>query len=310
MIVTVTLNPAVDEEFVVSDFRPGGWLRSQQADRTPGGKGINVSIMLHQIGYESTAMGYLAGFNGAYILDFLRREQITTSFVHVPGETRTNVYIIDENGNVGTGLSEPGPDVSEDAQVRFMRMYTRMLQRARVVVIGGSLPPGVETGIYAELIRKAQSLGIPTIIDSAGEPLLEALDAEPTIAKIDHRFMSRMHGVPLNSLDNIIDVVSRLRERGIQWVIASYHVFGNVFSCPDGIFLSMSDRRTAVSLFASSDALIAGMIAAREEKMSSLDTIRFAMACAWETTTHFEKGIFGRAAVADIMRKVEIEKLC
>ena len=92
MIVTVTLNPAVDEEFVVSDFRPGGWFRSTQADRTPGGKGINVSIMLRQLGYESTTMGYLAGFNGSYILDSLRRKRITTSFIHVRGETRTNVY--------------------------------------------------------------------------------------------------------------------------------------------------------------------------------------------------------------------------
>ena len=309
MIVTVTLNPAVDEEFVVSDFRPGGWFRSTQADRTPGGKGINVSIMLRQLGYESTTMGYLAGFNGSYILDSLRRKRITTSFIHVRGETRTNVYIIDGNGNVGTGLSEPGPDVPEAAQERFMRMYERMLQRARLIVIGGSLPPGTKTGVYAELIRKARALGIPTIIDSAGEPLLEALDAGPTIAKIDHRFMSRMLGVPLNSLDNIIDVLSTLHKKGIQWAVASYHVFGNVFFCPDGAFLSMADRRTSVSLFASGDALIAGLIAAREEKMSSLDSIRFAMACAWETTTHFEKGISSRNAVEEIIRKVEIEKL-
>ena len=90
MIVTVTLNPAVDEEYLVPEFRPGSWFRASQVNRSAGGKGINVSILLRQMGYDSAALGFLAGYNGEYIRDALRRERVTTNFVHVRGETRTN----------------------------------------------------------------------------------------------------------------------------------------------------------------------------------------------------------------------------
>ena len=229
MIVTVTLNPAVDEEFVVSDFRPGGWFRSRNANRSPGGKGINVSLLLSQLGYETAAMGFLAGFNGGYIRDVLRKARITTNFVHVKGETRTNVYIVDETGKMETGLSEPGPYVPDEAYERFMKNYERMLKRARLVLLGGSLPPGVPQDAYASLIERAKNIDVPVWIDAAGAPLMSGLDAVPNLAKIDHRFMSKVSGISLTSLDNLIEVLTRLHDHGIEWSITSYHTYGDVF---------------------------------------------------------------------------------
>ncbi|WP_286934556.1 MULTISPECIES: 1-phosphofructokinase family hexose kinase [Aminobacterium] len=309
MIVTVTLNPAVDEEFVVSEFRPGGWFRSRNAIRTPGGKGINVSMMLGQLGYESAAMGFLAGFNGAYIRDALRRERLTTNFVHVKGETRTNVYIIDETGHVETGLSEPGPYIPEEAYDRFLRNFERMLQRTRLLVLGGSLPHGIPQDVYGVLIRMAKEFNIPTIVDAAGPSLQSALEAGPTIAKIDHRFMSRMSGISLTSLDNIIEVVSKLHDQGVEWAVTSYHVYGDVFFTPQGIYLAVSDRRSILSLFATADALITGLIVGGEERMAVEDRIRFAMACAWEDAMHVEKGFTSREAIEALMPRVQLERL-
>ncbi len=309
MIVTVTLNPAVDEEFIVSDFQPGGWFRSRNANRSPGGKGINVSLLMSQLGYESAAMGFLAGFNGGYIRDVLRREKITTNFVHVKGETRTNVYIVDDTGHVETGISEPGPFIPEEAFDLFLTNFERMLKRADLVVMGGSLPPGVPQDSYARLITMAKDQKVPVWIDAAGAPLMSGLEAAPNVAKIDHRFMSKISGVSLTSLDNLIEVVSRLHDQGIEWAVTSYHTYGDVFFTPEGIYLALIDRRTVISLFGASDALIAGMVLAWKENMNVEDTIRFALACAWDDATRVEKGFKSREAIEQRIPLVKLEKL-
>ena len=309
MIVTVTLNPAVDEEFLVPEFRPGRWFRSSHVDRSPGGKGINVSYMLSQAGYQSVAMGFLAGFNGEYIRDALRRLRITTNFIHVPGDTRSNVYIVDEIGHVETGIAESGPYIPEEAMARFLANYERMLGRARLVVMGGSLPPGVPQDIYRDMLDRAKSRGIPTLLDAAGPPLMTAIEGGPTFARIDHRFMARVAGVSLTSLDNLIEVVSRVHDFGVEWAVVSYRSYGAVFFSPQGIYLAEYERKGLVSLFAADDALVAGFIIAREEKMDTEDTIRFATACAWEDSLHVEKGFRDRAEIDKLAPLVRIDKL-
>lgn len=309
MIVTVTLNPAIDEEYVVPEFVPGGWFRATTTDRSPGGKGINVSLVLKQLGYDSAAMGFLAGFNGEYVRDSLKRLGLTTNFVHIKGETRTNVYIVDEVGHVETGIVEAGPYVKEEALARFMAYYRRLLKRADCILFGGSLPPGVPQGIYRDLIVLARGEGVPTFIDAAGAPLMAGLEGAPTVAKVDHRFMSRLAGVRLSSLDNLIEVVSGLHDRGVEWAVTSYRNYGNVFSTPKGIYLGEYDRKGLVSLFGSDDALMAGLALARTEKMDVEEAIRFSLACAWENSLHVEKGCRSREAVEELVDRVHIEKL-
>jgi len=309
LIVTVTLNPAVDEEFLVPEFRPGKWFRTSHVNRSPGGKGINVSYMLSQAGYQSVAMGFLAGFNGEYIRDSLRRLRITTNFVHVPGETRANVYIVDEVGHVETGIAEAGPYVPEESHSRFLANYDRMLGRAKLVVMGGSLPPGIPQDIYRELVDRAKSRGIPTLLDAAGPPLMTAIEGGPTFARIDHRFMARVAGVSLTSLDNLIEVVSRVHDFGVEWAVASYRSYGAVFFSPEGIYLAEYERRGLVSLFGADDALVTGFIIAREEHMDTESTIRLATACAWEDSLHVEKGFRSREEIDRLAPLVKVEKL-
>ena len=309
MILTVTLNPAVDEEYIIPELRPGGWLWATSRTSSPGGKGINISAILAQFGYPSAAMGFLAGMKGEYIRSALRSYRITTNFVHIKGENRTNVYIIDETGNLETSISEAGPTVSPDAVERLRKVYGRILQRTRLVILGGTLPPGVPDGIFGEFISLAREKGIPTVVDAAGPSLMAALDAGPTVAKVDHRFMSKAMGRSLTSLDNLIEVVSDFQKKGVEWAIASYRTYGNVFFSPDGIYLALADRKSVRSIFSTTDALLAGFVVAREEGMSTEETIRFAMASAWESSTHMGKGTRGREAVEEFIPLVELELL-
>lgn len=254
-------------------------------------------------------MGFLAGFNGEYIRNALRASRITTDFVHIPGETRTNVYVIDDTGHVETGISEAGPAVSPEAVDRLRKVYRRILQRTRMVILGGSLPPGVPEDIFAEFVLLAREKGIPTLVDAAGPPLMAALEAGPTVVKADHRFMSKVMGRSLTSLDNLIDVVSGFQAKGVEWAVVSYRTYGNVFFSPDGIYLALADRKSVRSIFSASDALLAGLVVAREEGMTTEETIRFAMASAWECAAHVGKGIQNRKAVEGFIPLVELEHL-
>lgn len=310
MIISVTLNPAVDEEYLVPEFHPGGWFRASNIERSAGGRGINVSTTLSQMGYESAAMGFLAGFNGEYIRDVLRKARVTTNFVHVPGETRNDVYIVDGVGHVETGIVELGPYIPEESLARFMTNYERMLHRADLVCMGGSLPPGVPQDIYRDLVRLARGRGVPTFIDASGSALMAALEASPTLAKVDDRFGSRIAGVQLTSLDSVIEAVSKLHDQGVEYAVVPYRTNGELFFTPEGIFLAEIDRREIISRFGMADALIAGLIIGHMESMNAENRIRFAMACAISAGSHMGKGIRGgRDAVKGYMERVHLEKL-
>ncbi len=310
MIVTVTLNPAVDEQYLLPEFEPGSWNRAESSRRTPGGMGINVALTLSHLGYDVAAMGFLAGFNGDYIRDALGRTRITTNFVHVPGETRTNVYIVDNVGQVETGISEAGPQIPKQALRRFLDNYKRMTTRASAVVIGGSLPPGIPMDIYRDLCVIAKNVGLPVYIDASGPECLAAADSGPFFARVDHRFVSELCGHTVDSLDSLIAALQDVHDLGVQWAVASYQLYGDVYLTPKGLFLaSLAEREQAVSLFRFGDALVAGMIAAHAEGMDVEEAVRFSMACAAEDSSHVLKGVSSREAAERCLAWVNIERL-
>ena len=309
MILTITMNPAVDEEYFLPEFHAGSWFRANKVDHSAGGKGINVSIILAQLGYENAAMGFLAGYNGEYVRDELRKHQITTNFVHVPGETRTNVFIVDEAGKLETGIAEPGPYVSEEALERFLINYRRMLGRANFVFIGGSLPPGVPQDIYRELIFLAKEGGKGVFVDAAGVSLAAALDANPSCAKLDYRHASRGADFTPTSLDGIIGLFRKAHNQGVTCCLASYRSYGEVFSLPGGIYLAEIDRNKVVSMLGAGEALLAGFIVGKKENMPEEECIRFAMACACEDSNHVEKGVRGRGSVEKLMPSIQVDRL-
>lgn len=312
MIVTVTLNPAVDEEYLLPQFTSGNWTRALSSQRTPGGSGVNVAIMLHQMGYETAAMGFLAGFNGDYIRDALRRAGVTTNFIHVPGETRTNVNIIDSSTCSETCIVEEGPQIDDEALRSFTANYRRMLNRASAVVLGGTLPPGVPADFYRELCFQARSAGLPVYVNAAGEELKAALEGNPLYANVDHRLLLGVEcqGQTEDSMESQRKTLAEVRALGIKWAVASSEVCSEVFSTPAGIWLaSSSDKSEARSLFTFDDAITAGMVAATMEGMDVQDVVRFSMSCALEDSSHPMKGVRSRQAVERFMSSVQLERL-
>ncbi|WP_433729892.1 1-phosphofructokinase family hexose kinase [Actinoplanes sp. CA-051413] len=181
MIVTVTLNPALDLTYQVDALVPHGTHRVTTVAERPGGKGLNVATVLHALGEPVLATGLLGGPTGDRVTGLLAGVGVPAAFVAIAGETRRTVAVADRDD--ATGFWEPGPRVTAGEWAAFTDHFGGLLARASVVALSGSLPPGVPIDGYATLIRLAAAAGVPTVLDTSGEALRHGLAAGPDLAK-------------------------------------------------------------------------------------------------------------------------------
>jgi len=181
MIVTVTLNPALDLTYEVDALVPHGTHRVATVAERPGGKGLNVARVLQTLGEPVLATGLLGGPTGARVSELLATEGVAGSFVPITGETRRTVAVVDTGD--ATGFWEPGPTVAAAAWCRFVGHFQDLMRTARVVALSGSLPPGLPSDAYGILVRIAAAAGVPAILDASGEALRHGLTANPALAK-------------------------------------------------------------------------------------------------------------------------------
>jgi 1-phosphofructokinase family hexose kinase len=311
MILTVTFNPAVDLDFIINDLRPGGRYRANISRRSPGGAGVNISVILARLGQMSIATGFLAGFNASYILDSLRRERVSSHFIHTRGETRINVCITDVEKNVETRLHEIGLEIPSHDKDAFVRNYERTLGRVERVSMGGSLSPGLDNSIYAPLIRSAKNNSIPTILHPTEEDLDVVLEEAPNVVKLDYQ-ASRLEMPQTPLMDRLNSFMSRaemLHRRGTEWVLASLARERAIFSSPKGAWIAEGQSSEMLYVYAAEDALLAGMIAGMTERASPEEVVRLAMACNWECATHPEKFPRNRACVEELCQRVFLDKV-
>ena len=181
MIVTVTLNPALDLTYAVDALVPHGTHRVARVAERPGGKGVNVARVLHALGEPVMATGLLGGLTGSRVEELLTAEGVRSSFVRIAGETRRTVAVVDRTD--ATGFWEPGPPVTPAEWSLFVAEFRELLGPATVVTLSGSLPQGLRTDAYATLIALASASGVPTVLDTSGPALLAGLHAGPSLAK-------------------------------------------------------------------------------------------------------------------------------
>jgi 1-phosphofructokinase family hexose kinase len=299
----------MDEAYSTDEFRPGRWYRAKDVARAPGGRGVNVSIILKQLGYDSVATGFLAGHTGEYIKDELLSRGITTNFVNTKGENRTNTFIKDVTGGIETAVTEDGPIVADDAVKRFFWNLERILPRATAVQMGGSLPPGVPVDFFREAVDRVKKKNIPVYVDSSGDALDMAIEALPTLVKIDHRFVNTVRNITLSTLDHLIEISKKIFDEGVDWIVTSYFNRSNLFCTTKGFYMAEIKLDNPVTYRAASDALLAGMMVAREERMGIEDSIRFGMSCVRQTVMCPQKGLPSRAAVEITAGEVNIQKI-
>ena len=196
MILTVTMNPAVDKTCELEKLLPGEVNRLIKCSSVAGGKGINVTKVLRQFHMPVAAVGFLGGSGGRFIEEAMEKMGVECHFTRIQGETRTNVNVLSQDGTV-TELLEPGPEILPKELEHFKKQFTGCLERCEIVVLSGSVPTGVPVDIYGKLIEECHRVGRKVCLDASGELLREGMKAKPDIVKPNRRELEYLTGKTL-----------------------------------------------------------------------------------------------------------------
>ena len=278
MIVTVTMNPAIDKTVEIERLRHGGLNRIQKVEYDAGGKGINVSKTIRELGGKSVAMGFLAGNSGKTIANVLGEKGIENDFVWVEGETRTNTKVYEKDGTL-TELNEPGPAVTEAAVEKLLEKLEEYAGKDTLFVLSGSIPDGVPKDIYARITRRVHEKGSRVLVDADGELFRIALEARPDMIKPNRVELEELFGLAADACDEELWKAARsLQNQGIETIAVSMGKEGAMFfireyqaKCPT---LSVKIHSTV----GAGDAMVAALAYAWEQKNGKEEMVRMCMA--------------------------------
>jgi 1-phosphofructokinase family hexose kinase len=312
MIITVTLNAALDKTLEVPNFRVGRRHRSVEQTTMPGGKGVNIARALKRLGQPVIATGLAGGATGNMIVDALNDEAILNGFVRIREESRTNTAVLDPTTGVHTEVNERGPAVSAHDLELFRDKLLYLAKGASMCVFAGSLPRGVPPDIYAGLIRELKKQNVTTIVDTEGEPLRLAARAEPDIISPNELEAEELVGQEFNDIDDRCQAVVEMTRLGPGEAIMT--VSDGCYACvlengSQALYRVRIEEQEARSTIGSGDAFLAGYISARYQQLSPIDCLRYGVACGAESVQHFGAGLIDPSAVDRLLGEVELEHL-
>ncbi len=258
MIYTVTFNPAVDYNIVLSGPLKSGTInRAKEENIHFGGKGINISVVLTRLGIDNLATGFIAGFTGKALKNNLSLEGVKTNFVEVDGITRINLKIKGEE----TEINGNGPFIDEQSLIELINIL-KTAKKDDIVVLSGSLPPSLKSDTYKRIILELNALGIKTVLDSSGDALKSAISASPFLIKPNLQELSYLLGKKLTVEKDVIDGAKMIQKFGAQNVLVSMGKLGAILLLKDGtVIKEEAIVRETVNTVGAGDSLLAGFLA-------------------------------------------------
>lgn len=256
MILTVTLNPAVDKTCNMKELRCGEVNRLTASISMAGGKGINVAKVLRCFRLSVMAMGFLGGNTGKFIEETMEKMGADCFFTLVEGDTRVNTNLIEDNGRI-TEILEPGPEISEKALQSFLKCYEGCLEQCQLVVLAGSLPQGVPVDFYRVLIERAKLYGVKTVLDTSGVALLAGIAAGPYMVKPNRPELEQLVGRKLNTREELAREATFLLDKGIQKVVVSLGSEGMMYVDREGSLFQPAKKVEVVSTVGCGDTAVA-----------------------------------------------------
>jgi 1-phosphofructokinase family hexose kinase len=312
VIITVTLNAALDKTLEVPNFTPGRRHRTVEQTTMPGGKGVNIARAIKRLGQPVIATGLAGGATGIRIVEALTDESILNDFVRIRDESRTNTAVLDPTTGMNTEINERGPAVSGPELELFRDKLLYLAKGASICVFAGSLPRGVEPDVYGRLIRDVRKLGVTTVIDTDGEPLRLAVRAEPAVVSPNELEAEELVGHEFNDSEDRAQAVVEMTRIGAREAImtVSDGCFARVLDegVPTLYRVQVEEQETR-SAIGSGDAFLAGFIASRYGGRTPIECLRFGVACGAESTQHFGAGIIDPSKVDKLLVEVEAERL-
>lgn len=306
-IVTVTLNPAIDQTLNVPGFAAGRVNRVTSAESHPAGKGVNVAVMLADLGERPVVTGFLGHDNAAIFEHLFASKQIHDAFVRIPGETRTGIKIVDHQSGDTTDINFPGLTPTADAIDALRRRVADLANADRWFVFCGSVPAGVDNEIYATLIDLARRNGARVALDTSGPALDHALAHGPDIVKPNIVELAELAGTSLDSHGDVVRVARKLLlDRGVKLAVVSMGGEGAIFIDRERAILAVPPKVTVKSTVGAGDAMVAGLVHAQVHGHSLEHAARIATALGTQAVTRIGAGIGDRTEYERLVQTVLI----
>lgn len=309
MILTVTMNAAIDKRYVVKRFEEGQVNRVTTCTYTPGGKGLNVSKPASIDGAEVVATGFVGGHAGDYIVDSLKNFGIKSEFYHMNEESRSCINIWNEEKREQTEFLEPGFTVSEEDFDKFMEKFEKLIVQADVVAISGSLPKGLDGTAYQRMVKAVKDAGKKVILDTSGNLLEMGIKAKPTMVKPNIDEIRMLTGSHCDTREELVEAAQKIHRAGIEVVVISLGGEGSVLVCDNGVYRAVVPKIDAVNTVGCGDSMIAGFALGFEKNLPIEETLKLASAISAAAALREETGFFVKEDMERILPDIKIEKM-
>jgi 1-phosphofructokinase len=293
VIYTVTFNPSIDYIVQLDNFKIGNLNKPIEDYKFPGGKGINVSRVLNNLGVKNKALGFIGGFTGKYVVDFLEDEGVATDFIVVDGDTRINVKI---KSKEETEINAPGPEIKEKYLLKLINKI-HSLQADSFIVLAGNVQSSLPSNAYGQIMKSSKN-NKDFIIDAVGQVLLESLQYKPLLVKPNKEELEDLFQVKIDSLEEAVFYGKKLLTLGAQNVIVSLGKEGALLLNNEMECYASAPVGKAVNTVGAGDSLIAGFLRKYVEVKNILEAFRYGVAAGSAT-----------AFSMDLCKKNEVEKL-
>ena len=309
MIRTVCLNPCIDKTARIDSFTLDVVNRISDLRVDAGGKGINVSKVIRELGGTSVAYALLAGDTGRNLERMVADAGIEVVSLYVEGETRTNLKVVDPEQHTNTDINEPGPLVSEADLDALLARLVNDIEPGDTVVLAGSVPKGAPVDIYATWIKACKEAGAKVYLDADGAGFDAAIPAGPTMVKPNDHELSGLVGRTLTDLNEIDAAAREIMDRGVEWVTVSMGGAGALFVTPEKSLRAISPKVKVGSTVGAGDSVVAAIAYANDSGMSLEDTIRLSMATGSANVMQSGTQAAPRELIDTLIDKVGIEDL-
>jgi 1-phosphofructokinase len=308
-IVTITLNPAIDQSIAIPGFSAGAVNRVTWEQADPGGKGVNVASFLADFGLPVSVSGFLGQENAQIFQALFERKSISDRFVRLAGRTRTNIKIIDDRLDQVTDINFPGPLPTQADLERLHQTIDQLIADQDWFVLSGSLPTGLPASLYAELTQRLKAAGKTVVLDASGDSFRQAIAAAPDAVKPNLEELQEALGRPLRNPTEVVEAAQTLLAQGIATVVVSMGAQGAIFVEADQALLARPPQIKLVSTVGAGDAMVAGLITSKLRGFSLSDCARLATAFSLGALSQVGPNLPPPAAIEAFTQQVEIEVL-
>ena len=314
MILTVTLNPAIDKILILNNFELHKLHRLEAEEMsmiTPGGKGVNIAYTLKVLGNEVIASGFAGGHAGHMLCDAIRQIGITTNFIFTNGTTRTNTSILDRKHETLTEINDFGQEIPEEDVDFFIENYERLLNRVELVVIAGSIPQGLTIDVYKRLIEKARKRNIKVIIHTSPGYTEDLLKVSPFLINPDMRSQHELFGKPIDGIAQFLEAGRHILTRAPQteFVIFTHRIENVVAITRDKSYIIRPQDLKIVNMLGYGDAYLSGFVHAYVQNKPVIDVLKYASAAGLTDVEDLYKEIRNIKKIEENLSRINVEEL-